>query len=47
MCECPIRPAGASLFSAGGGVLAGADDGEVDLHEPVDVARRVRPSLVC
>lgn len=41
-----VRPAGGSPFSAGGGgVLVGADDGGVDLDEPVDVASRVGVGL--
>ncbi|CAM5347628.1 hypothetical protein SGLAM104S_04066 [Streptomyces glaucescens] len=44
----PVRPADAAPFSAGGGgVLVSADDGGVDLDQPVDVAGRVGVGLDC
>ena len=42
----PVRPAGAAPLSPrGGGVLVSADDGRVDLDQPVDVAGRVGVDL--
>ena len=39
------RPAAAAPFSAGGDVLVSADDGGVDLDQPVDVTGGVGPGL--
>ncbi|MFJ9753153.1 hypothetical protein [Streptomyces chartreusis] len=41
----PDALAGTTPFSAGGGVLVGADDGGANLDEPVDIAGRVRVGL--